>query len=389
MSFAAKKRPRARDLGIPFDGDPGPFNAITDVPGVEVGYVTLIEGEGRHTPGNGPIRTGVTAILPHGREGIGLADPAGWYSLNGNGEMTGTTWIEESGSCATPILITNTHAVGPVHAGSNKWTLDNRPDLIEEWLLPVVAETWDGYLNDINGMHVTAEHAIQAINNASGGPVAEGGIGGGTGMTCYAFKGGSGTASRTVTTIGERYTVGVFVQANFGRREELMIAGVPVGKSLLDDNPQENSDWDKPAGAGSVIVIIMTDAPLLPNQCKALARRGALGLARTGTTSSHFSGDIMLALSTAVENAGALTSQHPSSEHSRARTVQSLQFIPWGAMDPIYDAVVQATEEAVINALIVAETMVGVSGRRSPELPNDRVVELLTKQGVIQKEAKP
>ena len=302
---ATRPAVRARDLGVPLRGAPGPHNAITDVAGIEVGYTTLIRGDGRLRVGEGPVRTGVTALLARGRGRVGEGCAAGWYSLNGNGEMTGTTWIEESGSLSMPILITNTHAVGPCHQGAVEWICDVHPEVARQWLLPVVGETWDGYLNDINGRHVTAAAAQAALRAARSGPIVEGAVGGGTGMTCYGFKGGSGTASRTVAFGATQHVVGAFVQANFGSRHELTIAGVPFGERLCDDNPEQTSEWFAPPGSGSVIVIVATDAPLLPGQCKALARRVPLGLARTGTTGSHFSGDIFLAFSTA--NPGALS----------------------------------------------------------------------------------
>jgi D-aminopeptidase len=367
---------RARDLPIELAGRTGPANAITDVPGVALGYTTLVRGEGALRVGEGPVRTGVTAILPRGRDGIGVACAAGWFSLNGNGEMTGTTWIEESGALAMPVLVTNTHSVGPVHDGAIEWIVRHHPDVARQWLLPVVAETWDGYLNDINGRHVRAEHAVAAIDAAATGPVAEGAVGGGTGMTCYGFKGGSGTASRRVRFGSVQHAVGVFVQANFGSRSELVIAGVPVGQALSADNPEEDTDWFVPPGAGSTIAIVATDAALLPGQCKALARRVPLGLARTGTTGSHFSGDIFLAFSTA--NPGALGSA--MREVGPDAAYETLQFMPWHAMDGLYEAVVQATEEAVLNVLCAAETMVGIDGHRSPGLPLDAVRALLTQR---------
>ncbi|MFI0464152.1 MULTISPECIES: DmpA family aminopeptidase [Saccharopolyspora] len=368
--------PRARALGIPLDGTPGEWNAITDVPGVEVGYATLIEGDGPLHPGRGPVRTGVTAILPRGRDGV--ADPcaAGWFSLNGNGEMTGTAWIEETGSLTLPVAITNTHAIGTVHRGLIDWVVENRPELGREWLLPVVAETWDGYLNDINGAHVRTTHAAAAVDAARSGPIEEGSVGGGTGMNCYAFKGGSGTASRVVAYESDRYAVGVFVQANFGSRRELVVAGVPVGAHLPADNPMEDADRFAAPGAGSVIVVVATDAPLLPGQCTALARRVPLGLARTGTTGSHFSGDLFLAFSTA--NPGALT----STMGSGGAAYEQLRFVPWGRMDPFYEATVQATEEAVLNALTANADMTGRDGHRSPALPRDRLTELLRESGL-------
>lgn len=361
--------PRARDLGVPFDGVPGPWNALTDVPGVTVGCVTLVEGD--------DVRTGVTAVLPRGADDVGVPCAAGWFSLNGNGEMTGTAWLEETGSLTLPVLLTNTHAVGSVHRGVVDWVVARHPDLAHEWLLPVVAETWDGWLNDINGGHVRPEHAGRAIDAATSGPVHEGSVGGGTGMRCYGFKGGNGTASRTVAYGDDRYTVGAFVQANFGARGELVVAGVPVGRHLCDEVAAASGDPSGVPGAGSVIAVVGTDAPLLPGQCKALARRVPLGLARTGTTGSHFSGDLFLAFSTA--NAGALT----STGSDRDSRYEQLRFVPWGRIDAFYAAVVQAVEEAVVNALVAATDMVGRDGRRSPALPHDRLVELLRGYGRI------
>lgn len=352
---------RARELGLPLPGRTGPENAITDVPGVGVGYTTLIEGDS--------VRTGVTAILPRGRADADAPCAAGWHSLNGNGEMTGTAWLSETGSLRLPVLITNTHAVGPCHRGAIEWVTREKPALAEQWMLPVVAETWDGYLNDINGPHVRPEHAVAAIDAARPGPVAEGSVGGGTGMNCYAFKGGSGTSSRLVEYGADAFTVGAFVQANFGSREELTVCGVPVGKDLADDDPM--SDWRAPAGTGSVIVVIATDAPLLPLQTTALARRVPLGLARTGTTGSHFSGDIFLAFSTA--NRGALTIGFPDGEPG----YEQLRFVPWPRLDAFLAAVVESVEEAVLNALVAAETMIGRNGHRSPALPVPRLLDLL------------
>jgi L-aminopeptidase/D-esterase-like protein len=357
--------PRARDLGIPFGGTPGRWNAITDVPGVAVGYTTLIEGEA--------VRTGVTAIHPRGKAGAGDPVVAGYFSQNGNGEMTGVSWIEESGTFNGPIGISNTHAVGVVHAAIVAWTIRHHPGVAEFWLLPVAAETWDGYLNDINGRHVTEQHGIAALEAAvTGGPVAEGSVGGGTGMTCYQFKGGSGTSSRLVSYGGAEHVVGVFVQANFGRRAELVLAGLPLGEALAADNPMAERSA-APPGSGSVIAIVATDAPLLPGQCKALARRVTLGLARTGTTGSHFSGDLFLAFS--VANPGAITrgDWHQVVERGGYDT---LRFVPWGLLDPFFAAVVEATEEAVANALVAGEDMVGREGHRCPGLPRDQVAEL-------------
>jgi D-aminopeptidase len=350
-------KPRARALGITFQGTPGTWNAITDVEGLEVGYTTLIEGDS--------VRTGVTAIHPRGRSNPRDPVAAGFHSQNGNGEMTGVSWIEESGTFAGPIAITNTHAVGIAHAGIIAWANQAQP--AELWLLPVAAETWDGYLNDINGHHVTEDHVVQALRGAQGGPVDEGSVGGGTGMNCYAFKGGSGTSSRLVDYEKKTYTVGVFVQANFGARAELTIAGVPLGAELADDNPMA-AYFAAPPGAGSIITVIATDAPLLPGQCKALARRVTLGLARTGTAGSHSSGDLFVACSTA--NPGAFA---PDESYGQ------LSFVPWGKIDRFFTAVVQATEEAVINALVANDEMTGRGGHRVPALPRDRVARLITK----------
>jgi L-aminopeptidase/D-esterase-like protein len=363
-------KPRARSLGIPFGGTPGRWNAITDVPGLEVGYATLIEGS--------DVRTGVTAIHPRGAGGAGDPCAAGFHSQNGNGEMTGVSWIRESGSMAGPIAITNTHAVGVAHAAIVRWTAVHHPDLAEAWLLPVAAETWDGYLNDINGGHVTEEVGVQALQAAISGPIEEGTVGGGTGMNCYEFKGGTGTASRVVEHDGTGYSVGVLVQANFGARSELRAAGVPVGELLADDNPM--AEHFSPSGAGSVIAIVATDAPLLPNQCEALARRVTLGLARTGTSGSHFSGDLFLAVSTgnpAAFTPGALTL------FGKGRPYDDLRFVAWGWMDPFYEAVVQATEEAVLDALVANEEMIGFRGHRTPGLPRERLVEILQARGIV------
>ena len=367
---------RARDLGIFCDGTPGKLNAITDVPGLEVGMVTLISGEGELVPDKGPVRTGVTAILPVGRDRMQQAIPAGIYSLNGNGEMTGSHWISETGGLSGPIMLTNTHAVGTVHRGVIEWVKQNNPQAAMEWLLPVVAETWDGYLNDINGPHVTTQHAITAIDLAKNGEVLEGSFGGGTGMNCYSFKGGNGTASRAVDFGGKEYVVGAFLQANFGDRKELRITGIDM--SDLDvPNPMADSTWiekDKsriaPGGAGSVIAVIATNAPLLPDQCRALARRVPLGLARTGTAGGHFSGDIFLAFSTA--NPGPLSSGFPTLPRRDAK-LSTLDFIPWNYLDAFYTAVVQSVEEAVLNALVNNVTMIGRDGNVSHAIPHDQI----------------
>ena len=342
-------RPRARELGIPFAGQTGRWNAITDVPAVEVGMTTLIEGD--------DVRTGVTAINPRGGGGTGKASMAGFHSFNGNGEMTGISWIRESGTMTGPVCLTNTHAIGPVHHAVIRWTRRHHPEVTAPWLLPVVAETWDGYLNDIDGEHVTVGHAVAALETASSGPVQEGSTGGGTGMNCYHFKAGSGTSSRVIEVARRRHTVGVFVQANFGSRRELVIAGVPVGAALADDDPIE-AFFNAPTGAGSIVGIAITDAPLLPNQCESVARRMSFGVARTGTSGSHYSGDLFLAISTAgVE--------------------PPLDYVPWSAIDVLYEATVQATEEAIVNSLVASTEMTGFRGRRSPGLPVERVMKLL------------
>ncbi len=362
-------QPRARSLGIPFAGRPGRWNAITDVPGVEVGYTTLIRGTS--------VRTGVTAIHPRGAAGASDPVVAGFFSQNGNGEMTGISWIQESGTFAGPVAITNTHAVGIAHAAIVAWAVRHHPRMAEAWLLPVVGETWDGYLNDINSPNVTERACLDALEEAAPGPMEEGSVGGGTGMNCYHFKAGSGTASRLVSYAGTTYTTGVFVQANFGTREELTLAGLPLGRLLADDDPM--AGWQPASeGAGSVIAVVATDAPLLPHQCTALARRVTLGLARTGTTGSHFSGDLFLAFSTG--NPDAITPSGAVLTGADAR-YDRLRFVPWGFIDPFCAAVVQATEEAVANALVAGEDMTGRDGHRSPGLPRDRVAELFRARG--------
>jgi D-aminopeptidase len=355
-------KPRARALRLPFAGHPGRWNAITDVPGVEVGYVTLIEGE--------HVRTGVTALHPRGPAAAGDPVAAGFHSQNGNGEMTGVSWINESGTFTGPVAITNTYAVGVAHAGIAAWTVRHHPQLAQGWLLPVAAETWDGYLNDINGHHVTEETVVGALQAARSGPVEEGSVGGGTGMNCYQFKGGSGTASRLVPFAGQDYAVGVFVQANFGSRHELTLAGTPLGEDLAADNPMADLS-DAPPGAGSVIAVVATDAPLFPHQLQAFARRVTFGLARTGTSGSHFSGDLFLAFSTA----------NPGAFRPDAAALRKLDFIGWEYLDPFFEAVVQATEEAVVNALVANEEMTGRDGHRTPALPRDQVIGLLQAAG--------
>src|ERR1043165_329940 len=362
------KAVRARDLGIPFEGTPGRFNSITDVPGVEVGYTTLISGDGKLEMGKGPVRTGVTAILPRGHASLNDPVYAGFFSLNGNGEMTGTAWVDESGFLEGPIIITNTHSVGVARDAVIAWRVQHgaADKTGHWWSLPVVAETWDGWLNDINGFHVKPEDVFHALDSAHGGAIEEGSVGGGTGMICYEFKGGSGTASRQVEIkAGEdkpaqSFTVGVFVQANFGRRGLLTVAGVPVGKEIPGTVYGEDT--------GSCIAVIATDAPLLPNQLKRLARRVSLGLARTGTISGNGSGDLFVAFSTANKNSWA-----PD------QVTHSVMTIPNDLLDPVFAGVVQATEEAVINALVDNQTMVGADNHRVEALPHDRLRELLKK----------
>jgi D-aminopeptidase len=357
---AAQVAPRARDLGIPFEGTPGPLNSITDVKGVEVGYQTLIRGEGKLQIGVGPVRTGVTAVFPRGKSGV---DPvfAGWFTENGNGEMTGTTWVDESGFLYGPVMITNTHSVGVVRDTVIDWELKHgTPIPVEDWWsLPVVAETWDGDLNDINGFHVKPEDANAAMQDAHSGPIAEGNVGGGTGMICFEFKGGTGTSSRKLPDTFGDYTVGVLVQCNFGARRLLRIAGVPVGYEIPLDTHRPD--------VGSIIVVVATDAPLLPHQLKRIARRVTLGLGRLGSISGNGSGDIFIAFSTANPNAGLAT---------RSSNVQMLAN---DQMDSLFEATVQATEEAVVNAMIAAKTMTGINGHTVEALPHDRLCEVLRK----------
>jgi L-aminopeptidase/D-esterase-like protein len=366
--LAAQAKPRARDLGVPFDGTPGPLDAITDVAGVTVGHTTLVRGEGPLRVGEGPVRTGVTAILPRGRDSIARPSFAGWFSQNGNGEMTGTTWVEESGFLEGPVMITNTHSVGVVRDAVVKWRVKTAPPDPTGywWSLPVVAETYDGFLNDVNGFHVTEAHAFAALDNAAGGPVAEGNVGGGTGMMCYGFKCGIGTSSRVVKAGEDRYTVGVLVQANFGRRSDLRVAGVPVGTEITEGVPYAGGAPER-GDLGSIIIVVATDAPLLPHQVKRLARRATLGMARTGATSGNGSGDIFLAFSTA--NPDGFT---PSG-------VSQVTMLSNESISPVFDGVVQATEEAIVNALVAAETMTGVDGHKAVAIPHERLREVLRK----------
>ncbi|MGB2643882.1 MAG: P1 family peptidase [Candidatus Acidiferrum sp.] len=361
-------KPRARDLGVPFDGTPGPINAITDVSGVTVGHTTLISGEGKLQIGKGPVRTGVTAVLPRGKNSMSDAVFAGWWSLNGNGEMTGTTWVEESGFLEGPVIITNTHSVGVVRDAVIQWRVSHgEPDPTGYWWsLPVVAETWDGWLNDINGFHVKPEDAFHAIDTAHGGPVEEGNVGGGTGMICNEFKGGIGTSSRRLEIKGATYTVGVLVQCNYGRRQNLIIAGVPIGREIPEDPAYASASFGE-AELGSIIVVVATDAPLLPHQLKRLARRVSLGLGRDGSTSGNGSGDIFIAFSTA--NPGVEAADHSV----------SLQMLPNDLLDPIFTATVQAVEESVVNAMVAAETMTGIENHRVIALPHDKLRAVLKK----------
>ena len=368
------QKPRARDLGVPFDGTPGALNAITDVDGVEVGHSTIISGSGKNEVGKGPVRTGVTAIFPRGKKFSPVF--SNWYSLNGNGEMTGTTWVTESGFLESPIMITNTNSVGVVRDAVLKWYVETNWYKGEDWwyTYPVVAETYDGVLNDIYGFHVKEKHVREAIANASGGKVEEGNVGGGTGMRCLGFKGGIGSSSRVVDINEQKYTVGALVQANFGEKKDLTIAGVPVGKELADTlnsviNAPRQSGWKE--GDGSIIVIVATDAPLLPHQLKRIAQRVPLGIALTGGYGGNGSGDIFLAFSTANENA-----------FNRKKS-QQVEALPNDSMDPLFEATVQAVEEAIINAMVAAETMEGINGNTSYGLPHGALVEVLRKYGRV------
>jgi D-aminopeptidase len=379
---------RARDYKLPFRGKCGVNNNITDVLGVEVGYSTIQTSQDVHT--------GVTAIIPRGASKICTPCSAGVFSLNGNGELTGSHWLEEIGALTSPILITNTLAVGTCHRGVIDWITTKFPDAGGEWLLPVVAETYDGFLSDIRGGHVTRDHVFAALDDARGScPIAEGSVGGGCGMNTYGYRAGSGSSSRVVSHANSDYNVGVFVQSNFGKRNEIVVGGVYLGEILKADNPMAEN-WAPPStahrppsmleGAGSIIAIVATDAPLLPGQCKALAKRVGLGMARTGTSCSHFSGDIFLAFSTA--NEGALTSNMPSRAGDTASSaegngLESLQFIPWGHMDKFYEAVAHATEEAILNALFASRDTVGIHGRRVPGLPIVQVVNALRERGAL------
>lgn len=372
MADADDRPVRARDLGIPFDGTPGPLNAITDVTGVTVGHTTLIEDldNGR------AVRTGVTAILPRGRDSMDKPVFAGTFALNGNGDMTGAFWVEESGMLEGPIMITNTHSVGVVRDAVIKWrvTASSADSSGYWWSLPVVAETWDGYLNDVNGFHVKPEHVYQALESAAGGPVVEGSVGGGTGMICHEFKGGIGTASRVVSGSDGNFMLGVLVQANYGVRDLLRVAGVPVGRYLREQlvytDPALALNGQPPPGeTGSIIIVVATDAPLLPHQVKRLASRASMGIARNGSIGSNGSGDIFIAFSTA----------NPAA--SQAGPVTKVEMLSNENMDPLFQATVEATEEAVINAMAAARDMTGDRGHLVKALPHDELREVLRRYG--------
>jgi len=365
---AAPQKPRARDLGVPFDGTPGPLNAITDIEGVLVGHTTLIEGNGKLAVGKGPVRTGVTAVLPRGTASLQQFSFAGWFSENGNGEMTGTTWVEESGFLEGPVLITNTHSVGVVRDAVIAWRVAHGPaDPTDSWWsLPVVAETWDGWLNDINGFHVKPEHVFHALDSARSGPVEEGAVGGGTGMVCNGFKGGIGTSSRKLTDKDGGYLVGVLVQCNYGTRQNLRIAGIPVGREIEADDPYAWVPADL-AERGSIIVVVATNAPLLPHQLKRIARRVSLGIGRNGSIAGNGSGDIFIAFSTANPRASELGH------------LAELQMVPNDSLDPLFAATVQATEEAIVNAMVAATDMTGIDGHRVRALPHDQLRAVLAK----------
>ena len=382
------QRPRARELGIAaqIGGTPGPLDAITDVAGVEVGHTTLISGSGRLVVGKGPVRTGVTVIHPRGKRS---SDPVfgAWFTLNGNGEMTGTTWLQESGILEGPIAITNTHSVGVVRDAILQWQV-TRPGL-QPWGLPVVAETWDGALNDINGFHVKPEHVLAALDSATSGPVREGAVGGGTGMVCLQFKGGIGTASRRLDARLGGYTVGVLVQCNFGLRADLRVAGVPVGQEIPDllpcvasadttlrpgfrrcaDVRRASASSSKELEQGSIIVVVATDAPLVPHQLKRLVTRVALGVGRSGGFGGNSSGDIFVAFSTA--------NAHTANDTG----VVKVEMLPNARMNSLFYATVQATEEAILNALLAAETMTGADELRVYALPRDRLTAAMRKYG--------
>ncbi|QHV94744.1 DmpA family aminopeptidase [Spirosoma endbachense] len=361
-------KPRARDAGIPFNGTPGEYNAITDVPGVLVGYKTLIEGKGKWMLGSGPIRTGVTVILPAGK--TTKSYPAGYFIFNGDGEMTGIPYIHDYGTGCGPIGITNTNSVGVVRDAIGSWShqhFASKNPLDFAFGLPIVGETWDGVLNDINGLHVRKEHVMAALDGASSGAIQEGNVGGGTGMICYAFKGGTGTASRVIKIGNQTYTVGVLVQANFGRRPDLLIAGLPVGQEITDLMPVLNEK------DGSIIAIVGTDVPLVSSQLNLVAKRVTMGIARTGTYGTNSSGDIFMAFSTQTAEQDTLT---------KLTTYRS---VDKSSLDVVFKATVEATEEAIINALVAAETMDGINGHKVYALPHDRLQRVMKKYNRLEK----
>jgi L-aminopeptidase/D-esterase-like protein len=361
---------RARDLGIPFKGTPAALNAITDVPGVEVGQTTIISGNGPLNVGVGPVRTGVTIVLPRGKNSNAPTFGA-WFALNGTGEVTGTTYLEEYGLLEGPVALTNTQSVGTVRDAVAAWLTGEKK--WELCCLPVVAETWDGELNDINGFHVHAEHVRAALRTASGGPVAEGNVGGGTGMVAFGFKGGTGTSSRVVSTALGKYVVGVLVQANMGKRDQLLVAGVPVGHEIS----MKDSDLlppERTRDSGSIIAVIATDAPLLPHQLKRIAKRATIGLGRTGAIGGDSSGDIFIAFSTA-------NAQIVGLQNGDVGDLRSVVMLPNDALDPLFEATIESTEEAIINALVAAGTMTGANGRTVMALPHDRLKQILANYG--------
>ncbi len=362
------QKERARDLGIPFDGTPGPFNAITDVTGVLVGHTTIISGSGKLQVGHGPVRTGVTAVLPRGKDSLSNPVFAAWFAQNGNGEMTGTTWVEESGFLEGPVMITNTHSVGVVRDAVIRWRVAQAgaDSTGYFWSLPVVGETWDGWLNDINGFHVKTEHALHALDTAHAGAVDEGSVGGGTGMICNGYKGGIGTSSRRLDVKDGGYTVGVLVQCNYGTRDNLRIAGINVGREIPAPEPYAFIPSDI-AELGSIIVIVATDAPLLSHQLKRLAHRVTLGLGRNGSISGNGSGDIFIAFSTA--NSGAASADH----------VVDLKMLPNDSLDPVFRATVEASEEAVVNAMLAAQDMSGIDDHHVIALPHAALRAVLKK----------
>ncbi len=361
------QKPRARDIGIPFEGTPGKFNAITDVKGVEVGYSTIISGTGKNIRGKGPVRTGVTAILPRGKNNNPVY--ANWYTLNGNGEMTGTTWMTESGFLEGPVMITNTNSVGTVRDAVLKWYVKTGWYKEDFWYTyPVVAETYDGFLNDIYGFHVKEENAYEALDSAKSGLLKEGNVGGGAGMMCLGFKGGTGTASRIIKIKDSTYTIGVLVQSNFGSKNNFTIAGVPVGKELKDTmNYEFKAPPSYQPGDGSIIVVLATDAPLLPHQLKRIAARIALGVGKVGGRGENGSGDIFIAFSTANPNAFQRTD------------FTKLDELPNDMINPLFIGTVQAVEEAIINAMVAAETMEGINGNKAYGLPHKLVIDVLKK----------